>query len=166
MERTEVANAMPIQELQSYVADLGDNLRPKALKLLNETRQEQTRLLESLRRKRIREFTARYDNLYLEFMEYDHWVSTYADMASRPWVTDDETGETTRQNIEVATLLNISAGGLLSQRETMRALLGDISSQLSSLNGEATNKLIIVMSVISLLIAFVSLIISFVALLK
>ena len=159
-------NSMPIQDLQSYVGDLGEDLRPKALQLLKAARQEKTNFLESIRRKRIRELTEKYDALYSEFTEYDHWVSSYANLASRPWITDDETGETTRQNIEVTTLLNISTQGLLSERETVRALLADISNQLNGLNSEAVNQLIIYISVLSLLIAFVSLVISGVALLK
>jgi hypothetical protein len=106
-----------------------------------------------------------YDELYKKYIKHDAQVSSYCGMVSNPFSRDEE-GNQLQKNLEEVMLLNISSEGLTSQRETIQAVLGDISGQISSLNAEANNRFVNLLAVLSLLVALVSFVVSLIALLK
>jgi len=125
-------DGVPIDELRSDIYFEGIEIRTTASKLLKECRAFKITFWKSIRKKGIQQLAARYDNLYEKYVSHDAYVLSYAGMCSNPWSRTEE-DEVETKNIETLMKLNISADGLISQRETIRMLLTDISNQLNNL---------------------------------
>jgi hypothetical protein len=157
--------SIPIDELRSDIYFKGIALRNEAQALLQQCRKFEMTFWKSLRRTEVRKFTFAYDELYQKYIKHDASVSSYAGMCSNPFERDEE-GNQLRKDLNRVMLLNISAQGLTSQRQTIQVVLGDISSTINGLNSEANNRIVNAVAVLSLIVALVSLVVSLIAFFK
>ncbi|SRR6266403_574959 len=129
-----------------YLDSVG--LRNNLLKLLGETRAHKVRPW-TFSKEKVYKFEHQYNVLFLGFIDLDNHVSVYFHMTSDPWSKNlkDLPNPVQHRFLEMSYISGLS---LASQRETVRTLLQDVNTQITSLESRINNNIVIAVALIAL----------------
>ena len=148
-----------ILELKEDILERGRDLESEALTVLKDARKYRPRPIEAFRRTHLANLDDRYDTLYRSFLDYEGYVEGYMGMAARPITHETVGGEQTRRiSFESHFPLLVYALHISSQRETLRAVLRDVSDAIGSGWAQANSNAALLVAALALTASIVALV--------
>jgi uncharacterized protein YwgA len=145
--------------LRKDITSKGYKIRDDAITLLKETRKYRVGFRDIIYiSKQVENFESRYDALYELYIEYDAQMTNYCETVSNPFKEGAEGGYTVNANERYMNALNISTNGLVSQRDTIRTVIQDITNQLNDINNQSNNLTATLLGLLSLFVAIIALV--------